>query len=171
MRDEGLFIFPDSAEDTEDLSENQMILRSVDSDYKVGNIMGFLGCKTESGGSEQLAICSSFSDGEQDFFLQYLLNKVLGFPNVFKFQTDGDPNKQILDLVTFLFPAYLKRAMRKGLFKMYQRRQYNDSNPRGIIDVARYIKQNVPFVGKIAYNQREYTYDNYMMELVRHTIV
>ena len=169
LRSDGLFIFPESLQDTEDLSENQMILRSVDDDYRTGNVMGFIGYNN-NGTTEQLAICSRFSDEEQDFFLQYLLNKVLNFPNIFKFQIDGDPNKQILDLITFLFPIYLKKAVRKGLFKMYQQKKYNDSNPKGVIDVARHIKQNVPFTGKVSYNRREYTYDNYLMELIRHTI-
>lgn len=42
---------------------------------------------------------------------------------------------------------------------------------RGIpIDVARHMKKNTPFIGNIAYSQREYSYDNDLMELVRHTI-
>ena len=41
---------------------------------------------------------------------------------------------------------------------------------RGTIDIARHIKSNIPFVGDIAYNQREYSFDNYLMELIRHTI-
>ena len=70
----------------------------------------------------------------------------------------------------FLFPHYLKAAMRKGLFKKYIRRSCNDGNVKGTIDVARHIKANTPFVGKIAYSQREFSYDNSLMELVRHTI-
>ena len=64
----------------------------------------------------------------------------------------------------------MKSALRKGLFKTYIKKCYNDSNVRGNIDIARHIKKNNPFVGKIAYSQREYTYDNYLMELIRHTI-
>ena len=43
-------------------------------------------------------------------------------------------------------------------------------NIKGTIDVARHITQNTPFTGNVAYSQREYSYDNYLMELVRHTI-
>ena len=32
------------------------------------------------------------------------------------------------------------------------------------------VKKNTPFIGNIAYSQREYSYDNYLMELVCHTI-
>ena len=60
--------------------------------------------------------------------------------------------------------------MRKGLFKKYIRRKYNDENVKGTIDIARHIEKNTPFIGKIAYSQREFSYDNYLMELVRHTI-
>ena len=60
--------------------------------------------------------------------------------------------------------------MRKGVFKEYIRCQYNDDNVRGIVDIARHIKMNVPFTGNIAYTQRELLYDNYLTELVRHTI-
>lgn len=72
--------------------------------------------------------------------------------------------------VLFLFPYYLKKAMRKGLFKKYIRRRYNDGNVKGTIDISRHIKQNTPFVGNIAYIQREFSFDNSLMELVRHTI-
>ena len=172
LHEEGVFIFPDIRErKPEDLTDfHQMILRSQDGNYHTGNVMGFLGYTTPEGNTEHLTISSRFAQGEQDFFLQYLLSKVVGVPNVFKFETGGDPNKHILDLLAFLFPSYLKQATRKGLFKMYQQKRYNDSNLRGTLDVARHIKQNVPFVGKIAYNRREYTYDNYLMELIRHTI-
>lgn len=36
--------------------------------------------------------------------------------------------------------------------------------------MARHIRKNIPFVGNVAYDQREYSYDNDLMELVRHTI-
>ena len=60
--------------------------------------------------------------------------------------------------------------MRKGLFKKYIRHRFNDSNVKGTIEIARHIAQNTPFVGNIAYSQREFSYDNSLMELVRHTI-
>lgn len=60
--------------------------------------------------------------------------------------------------------------MRKGLFKKYIHRRYNDGNVKGTINIARHIKQNTPFIGNVAYSQREFSYDNSLMELVRHTI-
>ena len=48
--------------------------------------------------------------------------------------------------------------------------RYNNGNIKGTIDVARHIEKNTPFVGNVAYSQREFSYDNCLMELVRHTI-
>lgn len=60
--------------------------------------------------------------------------------------------------------------MRKGLYKRYVHRRYNNSDVKGAIDIARHIKKNTPFIGNIAYNQNEFSYDNGLTELVRHTI-
>lgn len=127
--------------------------------------MGFLGS-----GDEHLIIESRFSRGENDYFFQYLLEKVLDFPNFISLDTNANQEERMFNLLLFLFPHYLKVAARKGAFKTYIRNKYNDGNVRGTIDIARHIKNNIPFVGDIAYNQREYSFDNYLMELVRHTI-
>ena len=39
-----------------------------------------------------------------------------------------------------------------------------------MIDVGNHLKKNLPFTGNIAYTTREFTYDNPMMQLIRHTI-
>ena len=70
----------------------------------------------------------------------------------------------------FLFTSYLAAAMRKGTFKAYVRKEYNDGNVRGTVDIDRHIRKNIPFAGNIAYSQREYAYDNFLMQLVRHTL-
>lgn len=85
-------------------------------------------------------------------------------------ETDSNQDYQLFNFLLFLFPHYLRTAMRKGLFKKYIRHRYNDGNVRDTIDVARHIEKNIPFVGNIAYSQREFLYDNSLMELVRHTI-
>ena len=126
--------------------------------------MGFLGI-----GDERLTIASRFS-GEDDFLFWYLLEKVMAFPNLADLKIDADANARLFQLLLFLFPAYLQAAMRKGLYKEYIRREYNDSHVSGVIDIARHIKKNTPCIGKIAYSRREFSYDNTLMELVRHTI-
>ena len=60
--------------------------------------------------------------------------------------------------------------MRQGLFKQYQKKQYNDANVRGVINVSRHIRENIPFRGTVSYDTREHSYDNNITQLVRHTI-
>lgn len=162
---EGVFVFPEIVKDAEDITRDQMILQSVNDSYRSGNVMGFLGC-----GNERLIIESRFSGDREDYFFQYLLDQVLEFPNIVDLNVDADQNNRLFNFLLFLFPYYLKTAMRKGLFKNYIRHRYNDGNVKGTIDIARHITKNTPFIGKIAYSQREFSYDNYLMELVRHTI-
>ena len=162
---EGVFVFPEMVEDAEGLTKDQLVLQSVNDTYLSGNVMGFLGC-----GDERLVIDSRFSNGDNDYFFQYLLDRVLDFPNIVDLETDADQDNRLFNLLLFLFPYYLKSAMRKGLFKTYIRYRYNDGNVKGTIDIAHHITKNTPFTGNIAYSQREYSYDNQLMELIRHTI-
>ena len=162
---DGVFVFPEIVRDAEDITQDQMILQSVNDTYHTSNVMGFLGC-----GDERLIIESRFCGDGEDFFFQYLLDRVLDFPNIVDMEADANHNNQLFNFLLFLFPHYLKTAMRKGLFKKYIRRRYNDENVKGTIDVARHIENNTPFVGNVAYSQREFSYDNSLMELVRHTI-
>ena len=166
LNSEGIFIFPEVLENIEDLSEEQMVISTINDKYHSTNVMGFLGYK-----DERLIIESRFSkDNKEDYFFQYLLFKVLDIPNIVDFKTDYDKEDKLFNYLLFLFPYYLKNALRKGLFKKYIYHKYNDDNIKGTIDIARHIKNNTPFLGKIAYNKREFSYDNNLMELIRHTI-
>ena len=133
--------------------------------HRSGNVMGFLGC-----GDERIVIESRFSSEGEDYFFQYLLDRVLDFPNIVNLESDADQNNRLFNFLLFLFPYYLKTAMRKGLFKKYIRHHYNDGNVKGTIDIARHIEKNTPFTGNVAYSKREFSYDNHLMELIRHTI-
>lgn len=162
---EGVFIFPEFAKDIDDLSRDQMILQSVNDTYRCGNVMGMLGYA-----DERLIIESRFCGQAEDYFSQYLLNKVLDIPNIVDLKSDANQNNRLFNFLLFLFPYYLKTAMRKGLFKQYIHLGYNDSHVRGSIDIARHITKNTPFIGNVAYSQREFSFDNSLMELLRHTI-
>ena len=74
---EGVFVFPETVKDAEDITQDQMILQSVNDTYRSGNVMGFLGY-----GDERLVIESRFCGEGEDYFFQYLLDKVLDFPNI-----------------------------------------------------------------------------------------
>ncbi len=159
-----MFVLPEIRE-AKDITQDQMVLQSVNDTYRSSNVMGFLGC-----GDERLVIASRFCGQGEDYFFQYLLDRVLDFPNIVELESDANQDNRLFNFLLFLFPYYLKAAMRKGLFKNYIRRRYNDENVKGTIDIARHINENTPFAGKVAYSQREFSYDNSLMELVRHTI-
>lgn len=135
---EGVFVFPETVKDAEDITQDQMILQSVNDAYRSGNVMGFLGY-----GDERLVIESRFCGEGEDFFFQYLLDKVLDFPNVVDLESNANQDNRLFNFLLFLFPYYLKTAMRKGLFKKYIRCRYNDGNVKGTIDVARHIEKNI----------------------------
>jgi 5-methylcytosine-specific restriction endonuclease McrBC regulatory subunit McrC len=128
------------------------------------NLMGFIGRN-----DVRLTITSRFAQNDNhDYFLHYMLGKVLSL-NIVNLDTTTD-HEDIEDFLPYLFPAYLKRALAQGIFKQYQWNEYNNANVRGVIDVTRHIIMNIPFAGNIAYRAREYSYDNNITELIRHTI-
>lgn len=162
---EGLFIFPESIKKVEDLTRDQMILQEFNGKYRTGNVMGFIGY-----GKERLIIQSRFCNDKEDYFLSYLLERVLNLPNIVSLDADTSSDKKLLNFLLFIFPKYLENTIRKGLYKQYIHKQYNDTNIKGKIDIPRHLIKNTPFIGNIAYSQRLFSYDNMLMELIRHTI-
>lgn len=163
-KEDNIFIFPNDLMNSPDLDKDQKILETVNQEIKTGNVIGFLGY-----GQERLTISSRFSDKYNDYFLHYLLQKVLNI-NLTSLDVALSPEDKLYQLLVYLFPKYLQVALRKGLYKEYQRFFYNDSHVKGAVDVGNHLKKNLPFTGNIAYTTREFTYDNPLMQLVRHTI-
>ena len=163
-REGNVFIFPNDLTHSPDLDKEQKILETVNQKIKTGNVIGFLGC-----GQERLTISSRFSSKSDDYFLHYLLQKVLNI-NLTSLEVGLSREERLYQLLIYLFPKYLEAAMRKGVYKEYQRFSHNDSHIKGVIDVRKHLKKNLPFTGNIAYTTREFTYDNPMMQLIRHTI-
>ena len=163
-REDNIFIFPNDLTHTPDLEKDQKIFETVNQEIKTGNVIGFLGC-----GQEKLTISSRFSDESNDHFLHYLFQKVLHI-NLTSLDVALSREDKLYQLLMYLFPKYLQAALRKGLYKEYQRFSHNDSNVKGVIDVGNHLKKNLPFTGDIAYTTREFTYDNPLMQLIRHTI-
>lgn len=134
---------------------------------KTGNLMGFFGVGS-GGGAVQLEISSRFSKSENDFFLHYMLGKVF-CENLFSLNYYASSGN-VFDLLCFMFPLVLKNAVRQGIFKTYRTFERNDANVKGSLNLSRHIRQNIPFGGKIAYDERTQVFDNTLTELVRHTI-
>lgn len=168
LEKQGVIIFPSKAAESELKDEDQTILSVQNLEREnptitTGNVMGFFSVK-----GVQFEISSRFDSGEKQFFLHYMLSKVCNVaPTIELTHANKDP---LYDFAVYLFPAFLKKAVSQGLFRMYITREYNDSNLRGVIDFPRHFRNNIPFNGKIAYRTREYSSDNFVTQLVRHTI-
>lgn len=166
---ESLLIFPYSIESSDDRvgeSSVMSILNTGDPEkvrITTGNVMGFIGVD-----NLQIKIQSRFDVGRDDFFLHYMLQKVLSF-NLFDLNHNNE-QEDVFDFIMFMFPYFLKAALRQGIYREYQNIGHNDSNIKGTIDFGKHIAKNVPFIGNIAYLTREYSYDNDLTELIRHTI-
>ena len=174
-----LFFPPDVAKSDLD-DKDKYLFRLLDSDsekepkdpkFRTSNVMGFFSLRgeKEEDGEVRMQITSRFDDaeGKNNFFLHYMLQRVGGFA-IAPRTSSGD--ESFYDFLPYLFPYYLKEACKQGVFRAYVTREYNDANVRGPIDVARHIRFNIPFNGKVAYHTREYTTDNKITQLVRHTI-
>jgi len=167
--EDNLLIFPSRLEESADLLKKTRICSFIKAEKPEGsiltteNIAGFIGIN-----DTELSITSRFSQGGEDYFLHYMIQKVLNL-NVtnLRFSSSAD---SVLNLLVYLFPRYLQNALRQGLYKEYQTFHRNDENVRGVIELPRHIKNNIPFEGKIAYKTRDYSFDNMMTELIRHTI-
>lgn len=165
---EHLLVFPMSIDETNDRIGDSTIVDIYAEDdnsvrIKSNNIMGFVGRK-----KQQLKIYSRFDNEEHDYFLHYMLQKVFSY-NIFNLNfTTSEEN--VFDFLLYMFPAMLKRAMRQGIYKENRRFKHNDSNVRGTIDISRHIRENIPFRGMVSYNTRDFSFDNSVTELIRHTI-
>jgi 5-methylcytosine-specific restriction endonuclease McrBC regulatory subunit McrC len=177
---ENLLIFPKKLGENEDEIDELSIIElsgsrenAREAKIKTGNLMGFVGIRPKGQNNEAknvyLTIRSRFSKkNENDFFMQYILQKVFSINLVdFKFTTGQD---HIFNLMMFLFPYMLKKAMRQGIYRTYQTFRRNDANIKGTIDISRHIRMNIPFAGNVAYSSRERTADNPVIQLIRHTI-
>lgn len=166
---DNLLIFPDALDRTNDkIGQSSLINIKSTQDpnmakIETGNIMGFVGV-----GRTMLKIQSRFDQNRGDFFLHYMLQKVLSL-NLFNLNHSNDW-EEVFDLIMFLFPILLKNALVQGIYKEYKTTKHNDDNIRGSINLNYHLTHNTPFAGKIAYSTRDYACDNNMMQLVRHTI-
>lgn len=171
--DNDLLIYPHSFSQCDDGAGNLPLL-SLHTHWKekvctkaiieTGNMAGFIGINGLS-----LSIHSRFSqDSEEDFFLHYMLSKVLCI-NLLNLPHQTS-DERLFDFLLYMFPRFLNDALSQGIYKEYKRNEYNDANVRGTINIQRHLRANMPFNGRIAYSTREFSQDNHVTELIRHTI-
>lgn len=165
--DGNILVWPHSFKDCDGDFAKMKILEYNDNEKIIHttNLVGFIGED-----NVEIEITSRFSESgnEQDFFLYYMLSKIFS-ANIVNMEVGGGSLKE-LDLLLFVFPRLLKSAMQQGLYKEYVKKEYNDSNVRGIININQHIRYNNPPNGRIAYTTREFSYDNDITQLIRHTI-
>ena len=100
---ENLLIFPYSLSDTDDRIGDQPILNINNTSDKdratigTNNIMGFLGV-----GNLQIKIKSRFDQNRDDYFLHYMLQKVMSF-NLFDLN-HNNTQEDVFDFIMFMFP-------------------------------------------------------------------
>lgn len=160
---EDLLVFPHSFRDIKDDIDKLSVLTRFNGDVWTTNLMGFFSIN-----GQEVKIGSRFDTNDQDFFLHHLLQKTLHL-NIFNMEYSTGGFKAF-DFYMLLFPHLLNEALSQGLYKEYRKYNYNDARVRGVIDVNRFIREDVPFQGKVAYRTREFSFDNKVTQLVRHTI-
>ncbi len=166
---DNLLIFPYCIETSDDRIGDSPVLNILNTSnseevkISTGNIMGFIGV-----GNLQVKIKSRFDAGRDDYLLHYMLQKVLSF-NLFDLNHNNE-HEDVFDFIMFMFPYFLKKAMRQGVYREYRNFKHNDAKVKGAIDLGRHIARNTPFAGNVAYSTREYSRNNNVTELIRHTI-
>ena len=161
---DNILIFPNSFDESKDINKQSTIFNLLDNKIHTNNIMGFI-----SYNNTQIKISSRFAvNDNEDYFMHYMLMKVLSL-NIVNLEHSKDYDDSF-DFLIYMFISFFKKALRQGLFKQYKLIKHNDCHVKGTIDINRYIKNNIPFNGKISYNTREYSYDNNIIQLIRHTI-
>jgi hypothetical protein len=166
LNQDRFIIFPPILEKSEDLEDSNFIFELKNNKVYTQNIVGIIGKE-----NDRIRIKTRFynsSKSQSDYFLLYMLQKVLNY-NIIKNRTKSN-NVEYYDLLVYLFPFYLKRAMKKGLYKEYRTKEYNNLNVRGTIDIIKNINKNLPFHGKIAYKTREFSFDNKVTQIIRHAL-
>lgn len=163
-----LLVFPLSFQECEDCIGKQHLFdiapKGKNYVVKTGNLAGFIGLN-----DMYITIRSRFgTENGDDYFLHYMLKKVLS-ANLFSLKHTAT-DEQVFDFLLHLFPYFLNKALAQGLYKEYRRNEYNDCNLRGTIDISRHIKCNMPFNGRVTYRTKEFSYDNHVTQLIRHTV-
>lgn len=158
-----LLIYPSALGDNEDDIGSSSIFNICGGKIATGNVVGFFGI-----GNVRINITSRFDDERNQFFFHYMLQKIAGI-NMLDFKSSIS-EESIWDFLMYLFPEALENALLQGLFRSYVERQYNDEHLKGVIDIPRFIRTDIPFMGRIAYRTREFSVDNNVTQLIRHTI-
>ena len=132
---------------------------------QTGNIMGVFTLRRDDV-AVRMVIGSRFDDNDKQPFLCWMLERVLKV-NLTDYVSSSSSEFWAI-LLELLFWHRLGEASRVGLYRQYQKVDYNDLRFRGKLDVDRHIRLNMPLWAKIAYSRREIILDNPVNHLLRY---
>ena len=134
-------------------------------DIYTSNIVGVLKCNDVT-----VEVHSRFDEDNKQYFFSAMLSHAFecGFSEDLRPNFDNSSMWEIM--LVFVFADSLEKAYQQGLFKQYVENKYNDFSFKGRLDAPRHLKLNIPFQGRIAWSNREYSYDNPIIKLIHHSI-
>lgn len=165
----GVLTFPQSLSNSTDLNgQDSYLMAHYNGQLRTTNLVGMV---TLSGKRRhhQLMIGSRMDSAGNDYFLKYMLYRVLHVNLLASKDFDFGATNGVNVLALFI-PALLNKALRAGLYKAYTDVRLNDYQIQSQLDFKRQLKTNVPFVGRFASQSHQFTYDTPVLELVRHAI-
>ena len=125
--EENLLIFPTKLEDSADLLKESKLGSLTKSDkeedyiFSTENIAGFIGIN-----DTDISITSRFAKNEEDFFLHYMIQKVLNL-NITNLNFSSS-QESVLNLLIYIFPRLLQKALSQGMYKEYKTFHKNELN-------------------------------------------
>lgn len=161
-KENDMIIIPPGNQSSGDEDKQPIITLYRDGSIATGNLMGYVG-----NGDVTFSITSRFTT-QPDYFLHYMLSRAMSVRLLdldHPYTTDSQ-----LNLLIYLFPYYLKRALSRGIYRCYTSLNKNDAAIKGTVNIPRHLRHNIPFSGKIAYSSRERLAANHITQLIRHTI-
>ena len=110
-------------------------------------------------GDERLTIHSRFANGDDDYFLHYMLQDVLQL-NLTSLNVGLSQEDSWYQLLIYLFPKYLQAALRKGLStrntSVFSTMTAMSKGRLRLLDILR----KMFLYRKITYSTREFSFDN-----------
>lgn len=145
---DNIIIFPSNNSDRSQLT----IIREDNNEIWTQQYVGLLQIEREEK-MENIFIKSRFDKNDNCEFSQYILNKALGLKTrIFQNMEPSVGYGTILHTILgFIFVSQIERAYKKGVYRKYRTYERNDAKVKGRIDIARDIRLNPIFNGKIAY--------------------
>lgn len=160
---ENVIVLPKDSKKNQEPNFLNLIQRSING-YQTQCYVGLL--QLENG--RELFIGSRFDEKDNYYFTQYILSKAYNLKvSLFQDMKPQTGKGQFIEfLLIFVFLYQINKAYSKGIYRQYCTFECNDAKLKGKIDIARHIRLNSLFNGKIAYSYREYTISNNVNRLI-----